>query len=903
MNARQHSTNLILRVLAGAVAIVLIGPTLLHGAEAKPDLAGLVNSMPDCDKDGKYTGPAPDVALKAVQEVLKGGKDNLVALVGMLKEPDPPSRGDVAASAESAKGEDYKARYLLHAVATHVRRPDAEQERRMVSEALASTLDGARPSIIKAYVLEELEWVGGPESVAAVSKLLLDPELYDFAIRALVNIRAAAPMRAALPGAKGRNRVALTQALGVLRAAKSVPAVTQALRDADRDLRLAAAHALANSGDPAAVEPLLKAAATEAPYERSQLINSLLLLARRLGEAGDKKAAERICRHLLKTRTGPGDVHVRCAALLALAEALGADAMDDVLAAMGSEEPDIRATAIEAAIAMPGEKATEHWVERLKKAEPAGKIGILDLLARRGDPAALPAVLAAMKAPEEKVRAAAIKTAGMVGNEQAVAPLAAALTGASPIERAAARNALLRIPGKPATAAIAKALGPASPDVRVTLIDILAARKGKEHLGAIVSHTRDENAKVSTAAVAALGNLADTKDLPVLTRLLVDAEKGAARAAAERALASACGRLGDKRKCVAAVADALEGTKGPARASLLRVLGEIGTRTALLVVRAGLDEDNADVQDAALRALTDWRDDAPANDLLAIARKSKNQTHQVLALRGYVQMIGLRKNRPVDESLQMCRKAMGAARRNEEKRLALAAIGSVPDPKALKAAEAHFADQALKDEAAIAVIRIARAISAFHRAEAKAAAKRAMAATDNKEVRKQAESAIYAIERLEDFITAWMVAGPYPGGIGNKKHFPPEKPDAKDVKWKLISATGRQPGVVDLHREVTRRGQVTAYLRCEIWSSKDQAARLEVGTDDGVKVWLNGKLIHDKDVPRSLKINEDKLPVKFNEGWNKLLVRVTQGGGGWEACVRVRAADGKKLPGLRLKAE
>ena len=42
-------------------------------------------------------------------------------------------------------------------------------------------------------------------------------------------------------------------------------------------------------GDPVAVEPLLKAAEVDALYERSQVTGSLLLLARRLGEAGGKQ--------------------------------------------------------------------------------------------------------------------------------------------------------------------------------------------------------------------------------------------------------------------------------------------------------------------------------------------------------------------------------------------------------------------------------------------------------------------------------------------------------------------------------------------------------------------------------------------------------------------------------------
>ena len=490
---------------AAALAVALVAPGALRAGEAAEPadpLTALVNSMPDCDRDGKHTGPAIAVAQKAVLQILGDGKKNVTALIDMLVEPD--------------KGEDYKAHYLLHAVAIHVARPGSEEERKAFCETLVAALAQERPAIIKKYLLEELLWIGGEESVAALSRLVLDKELHDFAIRALVNVKASAPLRAALPKAKGRNRTALTQALGALRDGKAVTEMLPDVTHPDRDLRLAAMAALANIGDAAAVEPMLKAMAVESAYERSQVINSLLSLAQRLGEAGEKQGAERICRHLLKT-CGEREFHYRCGALIALAQAVGGDAMDDVLTAMSSENPTLRAAGLQAAVTMPGAKATALWVSRMKGADAARRVAILGLLARRGDPAALPAILEAAKDPDESVRVAALNAAGPAGDERAVAPLTAALTGKSGAESIAARRALLRIPGEGATAAMAKAIPDASPALRTLLLDLLASRDGKAHLDVILACTKDADDRVRAAAIEALGKLADAKDLPLLT--------------------------------------------------------------------------------------------------------------------------------------------------------------------------------------------------------------------------------------------------------------------------------------------------------------------------------------------------------------------------------------------------
>jgi HEAT repeat protein len=888
MNARRFSLSPALCVLAGALILLLAAPLGAGEAEApaKDDLAELVNSLPDVDGSGKYTGPSPEEAQERIQNVLEGGKARLLALTAMLKEPE--------------KGEDYKADYLLHAIATHAKRPGAEDERALVCDAITTALAQRKSDTIRWHLLEELKWIGGEESVDAVSKFLLHEKLSDYAVEVLVQAEAAEPMRDAVARAKGEPRQHVIQGLGALRAAKGIPSIVKDLEAKDPNLQRVAAYALANSGEPTAVEPMLEALKTDSAYIKAQIIDKLLLLARRLGQDGQKEPAARICRHLLKSEKDA--VHVQCAALLALAEAVGSDAMDDVIAAMGSEDPNIRKVAIEAAIAMPGAAATEHWIERLKSAKPASKTGILDLLARRGDPAALPAVLEATKSPNAKVRLAAIQAAGKVGNTRAVKPLVGLLSAKDSAEKAAARTALIQLSGVEPNAAIADALRGAAPKVQADLLGILAARGAKDQFATITEYARKADDSVAAAAAQAMGRLADAEDISTLAKLVIATKSGKVRSAAEKALALASDRVPDKKQSVNTLADALKGAEGQARASLLRVLASIGGSRALGVVRDGLGDKDEAVQDAAIRALSEWPTDEPAETLLDVAKRTEKLAQNVLALRGYVRMIGLRKTAPASKRLQMCRDAMAACRRPDEKRLVLGALRDIASPEAIAFAEEYYDDKALQGEAAMAALQVAEGISALHRAAAKQAVKKAVAATDSKAVKGRAEKVLYEIERYEDFITAWLVAGPYPGGVGNKKHFPPEKPKAK-VDWKLVTATGRQPGVLDLHKEVSRGGNICVYLKCQIRSPEKQKARLEVGTDDGVKVWLNGKLIHDNDVARSLEINQDKVPVTLNEGWNDLLVRVTEGGGDWAAAVRVRGPEGKRLEGIEFKAE
>lgn len=266
------------------------------------DVAALVGQMPDPDKHGKLDGiPWPE-AEKIYDELLKGGAPALLKLIDMLKEVDD--------------GEDYKARYTLHGLALYVSRPGKERLRGVFISSLLSQLGGPRPKPVQAFLIRELQLVGGKESVTVLGRLLADEELYSDAALALLAIRegAAEPFRKALPGARGRRRLTLIQALGVLRDAESVPALREAVRDPDLDTRLAALWGLARIGDAGSSDLLLKAAEAPSGWERIQAANACLLLAERLAATGRKAEAAKIARRLQETRTDPSEAYVREAA-------------------------------------------------------------------------------------------------------------------------------------------------------------------------------------------------------------------------------------------------------------------------------------------------------------------------------------------------------------------------------------------------------------------------------------------------------------------------------------------------------------------------------------------------------------------------------------------------------------
>ena len=70
-----------------------------------------------------------------------------------------------------------------------------------------------------------------------------------------------------------------------------------------------------------------------------------------------------------------------------------------------------------------------------------------------------------------------------------------------------------------------------------------------------------------------------------------------------------------------------------------------------------------------------------------------------------------------------------------------------------------------------------------------------------------------------------------------------------------------------------------AYLEIDAAAKKGVTAK--AGSDDSVKIWLNGKVVHKNAVNRGAGDFQDTFKVDLIDGINRILVKVGEKGGGW----------------------
>jgi arylsulfatase A-like enzyme len=141
------------------------------------------------------------------------------------------------------------------------------------------------------------------------------------------------------------------------------------------------------------------------------------------------------------------------------------------------------------------------------------------------------------------------------------------------------------------------------------------------------------------------------------------------------------------------------------------------------------------------------------------------------------------------------------------------------------------------------------------------------------------------------YITNWWLIGPFDNGsrTGMGKVYPPEKKfdlnrkylgsHNRQVAWQLYD--GKDNAYVSLAKLFKQSDEDVAYAR-RILNLKEKAnLKIGIGSNDGVKMWINGKLVHSNIVARTAIPNDDVLTVPFNKGDNVVLLKIDQLGGGW----------------------
>jgi hypothetical protein len=121
----------------------------------------------------------------------------------------------------------------------------------------------------------------------------------------------------------------------------------------------------------------------------------------------------------------------------------------------------------------------------------------------------------------------------------------------------------------------------------------------------------------------------------------------------------------------------------------------------------------------------------------------------------------------------------------------------------------------------------------------------------------------------------------------------------KDYTWKAAEA---DDGVLDFNELLgqTTENSVAYAVSVLVLDEERNNVALKVGSDDQVRIYLNGKQIHSIDEARSLERDQDTVEgLTLKKGRNVLVVKVVNEGVDWSTTARFVDKDGAPLRGIK----
>jgi hypothetical protein len=162
------------------------------------------------------------------------------------------------------------------------------------------------------------------------------------------------------------------------------------------------------------------------------------------------------------------------------------------------------------------------------------------------------------------------------------------------------------------------------------------------------------------------------------------------------------------------------------------------------------------------------------------------------------------------------------------------------------------------------------------------------------------------------FVRSWQLLGPFPNPEerGRDTAYPPETDSVflgreydglkGKIRWQAYES---DTDTIDLEKYFKHSEAGVAYALCWVRAKQVRQAVLATGSDDGIKVWLNRKVVLERRIHREAIPGDDRTPVDLAADWNEVLVKVDNRTGSWAFILEFRdPATGRVLQGVEYRA-
>jgi type 1 glutamine amidotransferase len=779
-----------------------------------------------------------------------------------------------------------------------------------IEAKLLGVLDSNVSMAVKDFICRELAVIGTEQSLPVLAKMLADEKTTNIARYALENIPGNAVDKVLIQTlAKTESKeikIGIITTLGVRKCEDAIPPLAKSAQDKDSDIAKSAVRSLGYIGTENAADELDALMLTAPEALKPCLRDALLSCADSLKSTASGKKAQKIYRDICNSKS---DSLIRAAGLMGLVELNVPDAGKLLQDSVVSDDIVIQRAAIQMLADFDDERILKAVAADISDLPDLAKVQLMAALAENPKKTGTKQVIQQMGSTNKSVRVAACQALGKLGGLDAVEILAEAAANAQDRqEREAAQTALYQLSGKEVDGAVLRKIAAADKtalDEKITaeLIRATVQRQISEAPEVLFRTAMSDNARIASESVRALQSLAGPEYMEEWVDLLV----ARPNTNTENALVVAAEKIPQRDSRAELILDKYASIQDVnAKISMLRVLGKIGASHAIVLLKKEAASSDAKIGQAAFRAMTDWPGSDFLNEMKDLAKVGKDEKTRILAFRAYVRMLANPGDMSESEVVEKLIAAYPMAQRPNEQKIVIGVLGHYGNSRALAFVKGTAADSALKAESEVSLIQICEKLLKRNPSAVKPVLQNLKDTSTNKSVKKKAEELFEKIHDRDSYVLDWQVSGPYmsKGKNGDALfdvEFVPEK-NLSEGNWQdAQSLLEGAVGVFNLSR-LSEGDNRAAYLKTILSVDKVTPVVFKIGSDDGVKVWVNGKQVHANNASRPVKAGQDKVDVRLEKGQNQVLVKVTQKSGNWGFCMNITDSNGNAIVELDVNA-
>lgn len=807
--------------------------------------------------------------------------------------------------------------YRIQAAVRAAQDPEtaAQLEKRLI--ALLKSQSGIES---KRFACRMLGEIGSDTGIAALDEALDVPELFNTALTALEQVRssqAADSIAQRMDESDVDRCPSFLLTLGRQGLETSIEIIAPYLKKENDAIANAAAQALVAIGAPTACDILYNEFLAKATHVNESLADACLTcLYKHTGDAENpevKKILTLLCDQAFPPQVRLGAAQLRMNVFPDETEAV-------LTALLRDEDERVAHGALMQARVSTLPSITKLVVTLLDEAPASRKPAILEVLGVRRDTTALPAVQGYVHDDLPEVRMAALRAMGLLGNASHTRLLLEHSVLGPPEEQRVALQALTQLSDKRVDARLADiACGKGDEALRIQAIKVLADRKAVSSADSIYRLALGEleaTPDIRRQAVQALRILAPSSLLDETIALSGKSNVEEISQVLPQTLSEMAMRADlnneDPAAPIVHYLDSIQNSTAKVSdvsitfTILLEALSLIATDTAFERLKQTLNLPDDSIRRTAIKVLPRFQRAESLQILKTCLESSSFESLRPQALSAYLIALKNSGSLPrivVDEHVMF---AASRCSTPETQRDLLATITQLPSLASLQLAEQWIGKGEVSAEATRAVVQLCKSLCGAW-PEVVREKLQVVDAVPNQDpvIMEEVRQVVQFMDSFEGYLVAWEMAGPYfKSGISAVKLFdipfdPEINPEVANWRILPLSLSSKVPFVLEFDRALGGENRVV-YVRTFIQSAQNMDAILELGTNDGCRVWWNGNLVHAINTGRPLTPGEDKLAVHVNEGSNILMLAVYQQGGNWCAAARLVDASGTPLSGIRV---